>query len=80
MLGLIGPVGAADLPNGHHAAPSPNGIACAPREDALLYWERGLFPTHLHPTVPGRTHHYTCVTGTVLKPGDVPPPPEYCCG
>ncbi|SER02409.1 hypothetical protein SAMN05216548_11081 [Faunimonas pinastri] len=31
------------------------------------------------PTAPGRTPYYTCVTGTTLLPGAVPPPPEYCC-
>jgi hypothetical protein len=48
--------------------------ACAPREVVILYDERG------RPTVPARTPYYYCVTGTTLLPGEIPPPPEYCCG
>ncbi len=79
-MGLIGPTHAADLPSGHHAAPAANGIACAPREEVILFRERGIVPKYRVATEPARTPYYTCVTGTVLKPGDIPPPPEYCCG
>jgi hypothetical protein len=48
--------------------------ACAPQEVVILYDERG------RPTVPARTPYYYCVTGTTLLPGEIPPPPEYCCG
>ena len=48
--------------------------ACAePQEDVILYDKRG------HPTVPARTPYYYCVTGTTVVPGQIPPPPEYCC-
>jgi len=48
--------------------------ACdGPKEDAILFdW----FGT---PTPPGRTPYFTCLTGTVLLPRQIPPPPEYCC-
>ena len=49
--------------------------ACAgPRETVILYDKDG------RPTVPGRTPYFHCVTGTTLLPGEIPPPPEYCCG
>ncbi len=72
MAGAIGPTHAADLPAmqaaGRHVS------ACGgPREDVILFDKDG------HATVPGRTLYFTCVTGTVLIPGDIPPPPEYCC-
>lgn len=48
--------------------------ACPPpQETVILYDEEGV------PTVPGRTPYYYCVTGTTLLPGEIPPPPEYCC-
>ena len=31
------------------------------------------------PTIPARTPYFTCLTGTTLLPGTIPPPPEYCC-
>lgn len=77
MMGAIGPAGAADMPG--HAAPQPYA-ACAPREEVVLFTYQGLFPRYRVPTVPARTPYYTCVTGSVLVPGDIPPPPEYCCG
>ena len=79
LLGVIGPAGAADMPGDYGAQP-PYGAACAPREEVILYTQHGLFPTNKVPTVPARTPYFTCVTGTVLVPGDIPPPPEYCCG
>lgn len=78
MLGAIGPAGAADVPGGF-VGEAPYG-ACPSREQVILYEKHGLFPTFYYPTVPGRTPYYTCVTGKVLVPGDIPPPPEYCCG
>ena len=50
-------------------------LACpGPQEVVVLYDEEG------RPTVPARTPYYYCVTGTTLLPGQIPPPPEYCCG
>jgi hypothetical protein len=71
MMGAIGPSGAADLP-GSYGGEAVN--ACAPKEEVILFDEDGA------PTVPGRTPYFTCVTGTTLLPGQIPPPPEYCCG
>ncbi len=48
--------------------------ACPPPEVVILYDEDG------RPTVPARTPYYYCVTGTTLLTGEIPPPPEYCCG
>jgi hypothetical protein len=70
MLGAIGPSGAADLPDGYGGV---SANACPPRETVILFDEDGM------PTVPARTPYFTCVTGTVLIRGDIPPPPEYCC-
>jgi hypothetical protein len=70
IAGAIGPSGAADLPGSSRGSVA----ACGPSdEDVVLFDKRG------HPTPPGRTPYYTCVTGEVLIPGDIPPPPEYCC-
>ncbi len=69
MVGAIGPSHAADLPG-------PGGgvvSACAPRETVVLFDKQG------RPTVVARTPYFTCVTGLVLLPGEIPPPPEYCC-
>ena len=68
MIGVIDQAGAADLPGLHGDTVS----ACPAREQVKLF-KKGV------PTVPGRTPYFTCVTGTVLIPGDIPPPPEYCC-
>ena len=68
----VGPAMAADL-----SVPEERQVvaACPPAQEVvILYDEDG------RPTVPGRTEYYYCVTGTVLRPGDIPPPPEYCCG
>jgi hypothetical protein len=80
MMGLIGPAGAADL-SGY--APKHYGGTCGPQEEVVLFVKRDnpdVFFRYYDPTVPARTPYYTCVTGTVLKPGEIPPPPEYCCG
>jgi hypothetical protein len=54
--------------------PEPQPVKACPQEVVILYDEDG------HPTIPARTPYYYCVTGTTLLPGDIPPPPEYCCG
>ncbi len=79
MLGVIGPAGAADLP-GYAPPPHQGPYACGPREEVILFKEHGIFPRYKYPTIPARTPYYTCVTGRVLVPGDIPPPSEYCCG
>ena len=76
ILGVTVPARAADLPGHGHS----DAYACAPREEVVLFTEQGHFPTFHIPTEPARTPYYTCVTGRTLKPGDIPPPPEYCCG
>lgn len=78
MMGAIGPAGAADLPYDGYA-PKPYAGACPPAEEVVLFRRRGLLGLTVVPTVPARTPYYTCVTGRVLVPGDIPPPPEYCC-
>lgn len=70
MMGAIGSAGAADLPGGGQTTLDACG---PPREEVILFDANGT------PTVPGRTPYFTCVTGTVLLPGEIPPPPEYCC-
>ena len=70
MMGAIGSAGAADLPGSAGGAINACG---QPQEDVILFDEDGT------PTVPARTPYFTCVTGTVLLPGQIPPPPEYCC-
>ena len=71
MIGVIGPAGAADMPISADGGAVVD--ACAPKEEVILFDWRGT------PTVPARTPYFTCVTGTVLLPGQIPPPPEYCC-
>jgi hypothetical protein len=79
MMGAIGSAGAADLLE-------PGGgtdivAACPPREEVILFETHfGVLYVDGTPTVPARTPYFYCVTGTVLVPGDIPPPPEYCCG
>jgi len=38
-----------------------------------------LFDARNRPTIPARTPFFYCVTGETLLPGQIPPPPEYCC-
>ena len=72
MAAAAGRAGAADL--SVYPAERPLGYACpGPQEVVILYDKQG------RPTVPARTPYFTCVTGTTLLPGDIPPPPEYCC-
>ena len=70
MVAAAGQAGAADL-----TLPQERVVvqACPPPEVVILYDEEG------RPTVPARTPYYYCVTGTTLLPGEIPPPPEYCC-
>ncbi len=42
-------------------------------DDVILFDARG------RPTIPARTPFFYCVTGETLLPGQIPPPPEYCC-
>ncbi len=71
MVGAIGPTHAADLPGMYDGG---RVSACGkPYEDVVLFDKYG------QPTAPARTPYFTCITGTVLIPGDIPPPPEYCC-
>jgi hypothetical protein len=72
MAAAAGRAGAADLTV--YPAERPLVYACpGPQEVVILYDKQG------RPTVPARTPYFTCVTGTTLLPGDIPPPPEYCC-
>ena len=72
IVAAAGTARAADMPE--RVVEQPRVLACTgPQEIVVLYDERG------YPTVPGRTEYYYCVTGTTLLPGDIPPPPEYCC-
>jgi hypothetical protein len=73
MTAAIGHAKAADMPQSV-LVERPARVCPAPREIVQLYDEEG------RPTVAGRTEYYYCVTGTTLFPGDIPPPPEYCCG
>jgi len=75
MVGAVGRAGAADL-SGYAGEPARHvSLGCAgPQEVVVFFDENG------HPTVPARTFYYYCVTGRMLVPGDIPPPPEYCCG
>ena len=73
MIGAAGRAGAADL-SGYDDGGRNIMAGCAgPQEIVVLFDERG------RPTVPARTYYYYCITGTMLVPGDIPPPPEYCC-
>jgi hypothetical protein len=78
MAGAIGPAGAADLTGYQTEQHVVRGCA-GPQETVVLFKEKGLFPRYLEPTVPARTPYFYCVTGTMLLPGDIPPPAEYCC-
>ena len=71
MFAAAGKAGAADLTV--YPAPPVVHVCPGPREVVILYDKEG------RPTVPARTPYFTCVTGTTLLPGDIPPPPEYCC-
>jgi len=72
MMGAIGPSGAADLPGSYGGG---RASACGPTHDeqVVFFDKRGA------PTTPARTPYFYCVTGVTLLPGEIPPPPEYCC-
>ena len=75
MMGAVSRADAADLGAGVVDAGRRVIHGCAgPQEVVVFFDENG------RPTVPARTYYYYCVTGTMLVPGDIPPPPEYCCG
>ena len=61
---------AADMPA--DARPATN--ICGQNVDDVV-----LFDAQGRPTIPARTPFFYCVTGETLLPGQIPPPPEYCC-
>lgn len=67
-----GSAGAADLSTADNGNRSI--YVCGQRVDHII-----LFDAYGNPTVPARTPMYYCITGETLKPGAIPPPPEYCC-
>lgn len=77
VLMPLAPAGAADLNPGliypdRHAHPIYT-ICELPTGPVILFDRKG------RPTVPARTPMFYCLTGHTLTPGEVPPPPEYCC-
>ncbi len=68
-----GSAGAADLSVGD-GQQDRKIYVCGKRVDQII-----LFDEYGQPTVPARTPMYYCITGETLLPGDIPPPPEYCC-
>ena len=72
MMAVAVDADAADMPEGVKAYVAVKQCQ-GPLETVELFDEKGW------PTVPGRTPYYTCVTGSTLLPGEIPPPPEYCC-
>ena len=68
-----GSAGAADLSVGD-GQQDRRIYVCGQRVDHII-----LFDEYGQPTVPARTPMYYCITGETLLPGDIPPPPEYCC-
>lgn len=76
MVAMAGLASAADMPGTYvdRERPVVAGACAGPQETVILYDENGV------PTVPGRTPYYYCVTQATLMPGEIPPPPEYCCG
>ena len=70
MLSGANLAGAADMPG--YDRPATN-ICGQDVDDVVLFDEKG------RPTIPARTPFFYCVTGETLLPGQIPPPPEYCC-
>jgi hypothetical protein len=71
MLSGIDLAVAADMPG---ASSQPATKICGQNvDDVVLFDEKG------RPTIPARTPFFYCVTGETLLPGQIPPPPEYCC-
>ncbi len=62
---------AADMPG---ASSQPAAKICGQNVDDIV-----LFDAKGRPTIPARTPFFYCVTGETLLPGQIPPPPEYCC-
>jgi hypothetical protein len=69
-----GSAGAADLSTAGDGDGNRAIYVCGHRVDHII-----LFDDYGNPTVPARTPMYYCITGETLKPGAIPPPPEYCC-
>ena len=71
MLSGVDLAGAADMPGA--GGQQATNICGQNVDDIILFDEKG------RPTIPARTPFFYCVTGETLLPGQVPPPPEYCC-
>ncbi|WP_128291389.1 hypothetical protein [Afifella aestuarii] len=67
---------AADLDVGYYPPvnPQPQVVVCPIGGETVK-----LFDKERRPTVPARTPYFYCATGETLLPGEIPPPPEYCC-
>ena len=63
---------AADLPEAGNGQQVSN-VCGQNAGDVILFDAKG------RPTIPARTPFFYCVTGETLLPGQIPPPPEYCC-
>ena len=72
-LVAAGSAGAADLSVGDGEEDRAIYVCGRRMDHVILFDEVG------NPTVPARTPMYYCITGETLKPGAIPPPPEYCC-
>ena len=70
MIAGTGQAGAADL--GVYPQQRDVIAACPPGEVVVIFIDG-------RATIPARTPYFTCLTGTTLLPGTIPPPPEYCC-
>lgn len=76
-LAPLAAASAADLPPGLY--PEKRFVAPVYSVCALPTGPVILFDRYGRPTVPARTPMFFCLTGHTLLPGEVPPPPEYCC-
>jgi hypothetical protein len=79
MVAPLAAAGAADLTPGVYYPdvrypPAPIYSVCGIPVHRVV-----LFDRYGRPTVPARTPMFYCLTGHTLTPGEVPPPPEYCC-
>ena len=72
MLSSVDLAAAADMPGAASAEPVKN--ICGQNVNDVV-----LFDARNRPTIPARTPFFYCVTGETLLPGQIPPPPEYCC-
>ena len=76
-LAPLAAAGAADLAPGafpdQRLLPPAFAVCQVPTGPVILFDRYG------RPTVPARTPMFYCLTGHTLLPGEVPPPPEYCC-